>query len=386
MGAGRLLDIAAKLADVLRSGERAALATVVKTTGPTPRPAGARMAIRSAGNHLGTVGGGCGEAAVIQAGLAALDAGTPRFVRVDLTDEVTEESEAACGGTMECLVRPWGAELLPVVETVLGAVAARRPTRLLTCLAPGEAAGAMAVVAPGWPGGGPLLAQAGLVEEQARALTWAESDPRRCAAARDTAAAREIAAGSGPQSAGPQSVLLEELEPPPVMLVCGGGHIALPLAEIGRTLGFEVVVIDDRPSFANQARFPWAQRVVCGAFGEVLTDLPIDERTYAVIVTRGHRQDMVCLRRLLGRGAGYLGMIGSRRRVAAVLKSLRDEGIPAETLAGLHSPIGLDIGAETPAEIAVAILAEIVLARRGGSGRPLTITSTSHRKGGPDGP
>lgn len=358
------------------------MAVVVRTSGPTPRVAGARMAVRPAGGHLGSVGGGCGEAAVIQASLAALDAGTPRVVRVDLTEEVAEESEAACGGTMECLVRPWGAELLPVVEAVLDAADSRRPVRLLTWLAAGEAAGAMAIVASGPRGGGRLLARAGLSEEQALALALAGADsgPRDPAAGRGPAEVREVAAGPGSPSA-----LFEELEPPPVLLVCGGGHVALPLAEIGKTLGFEVVVIDDRPSFANQARFPGAHRVICGAFGEVLADLPIDERTYAVIVTRGHRQDMVCLRRLMGGRAGYLGMIGSRLRVAAIRKSLRDEGTPAEMLGRLHSPIGLDIGAETPAEIAVAILAEIVLARRGGDGRPLTMVSAGHRQGGQHG-
>ncbi len=369
-----------------------ALATIVATAGSTPRAAGARMVVHPGGRHLGSVGGGCGEAEVVQAGRRALGAGEPRWVRVDLTEDVTDESEAACGGTMECLVRPWGAELIPVLEAVRGAAAARHPMRLLTCLLPGPLGGAEVAVTGG-PQGPRVLASAGISLEQAEALAagLAEGDGRGACGPdagvtpaarpshRTTVTRREVRVGNEIWP-----VLDESLDPPDVLLVCGGGHIALPVCEMGQALGFEVVVLDDRPSFANETRFPRAARVLCGPFADALAGYPVDGRTYIIIVTRGHRQDMVCLRRLLGRGAAYLGMIGSRRRVAAILKSLREEGVDEAALSEVHSPIGLDIGAETPAEIAVAILAEVVLVRRGGTGRPLTIAGRSARRG-PDG-
>jgi len=344
------------------------------------------MIIRREGGHVGSVGGGCGEAAVIQAGLAALAAGAPRFVRVDLTEDVADESEAACGGTMDCLVRPWGPELSPVVAAVLKSTAARRPVRLFTCLADGPEAGGM-VIAPALGDGSdaadaagttrvPPFVWAGLSEDEASACI--RSFPAGSPAAgsgRSTRPAAKNEAGTVEVAVAGRTVpfLVEELEPPPVLLILGGGHIGLPLAEMGKTLGYEVVVVDDRPSFANRDRFPRADRIVVGPFDEVLASYPVDRATYAVIVTRGHREDVVCLRRLLGRGAGYLGMIGSRRRVAGILEALRRE-VGRETLEELHSPVGLDIGAQTPAEIALAILAEIVQTRRGGTGRSLTLT------------
>ncbi len=170
---------------------------------------------------------------------------------------------------------------------------------------------------------------------------------------------------------GVYQVFIEVVEPPATLLVVGGGHIGLSLATIGEHAGFSVAVLDDRPDYANPERFPMADRVICGDFVEELRRFPVDAGTYIVVVTRGHKQDEISLREVVGRGARYVGMIGSRRRVGAVLQHLLESGVPAEALERVHTPIGLDIGAETPAEIAVSIIAEIVKERRGGSGRPM---------------
>lgn len=354
-------EIAVELERLLRAGERVALATVIGTLGPTPRLAGARMVVRRDGRHLGTVGGGCGEAQVVSAGLDALDAGAPRLVRVDLSEEVTEMSEAACGGTMDVLVVPCGAELIPVAAALRDAVVARRTVRFITCLEPRRVLGATVV------GVQEPLAWAGIDSEGAKlvyhaAKGYAGSPPSACSGQVDVDAAGER-----------WKVFVEEIEAGPLLLICGGGHIALPLCRMGKILGFAVVVVDDRPSFALAERFPEAERVICSPFDKALEGFPVDGATYAVVVTHGHRHDLECVRKLLGRGAGYLGMIGSRRRVAGVFKLLREEGWREEDLAQLHSPIGLDIGAETPEEIALSILAEIVKVCRGGSGGSLSL-------------
>ena len=156
---------------------------------------------------------------------------------------------------------------------------------------------------------------------------------------------------------------------PPRLLILGGGHIALSLCQMAHLLGYRIVVVDDRPSFANQARFPQADEVICGDFREVLARLRIGPETYAVVVTRGHRQDEECLDHLLRTEAAYVGSIGSRRRIAIVRERLRESGIPAGRIDELHAPIGLDIGSETPAEIALAILAEITVVRKEREGR-----------------
>ena len=166
-------------------------------------------------------------------------------------------------------------------------------------------------------------------------------------------------------------LMLEVFEAPGRLLIVGGGHVGLALATIGSTLGFQVTVVDDREEFANRERFPMAAEVIAGEVDEVLDKLAIDGRTYAVMVSRGHQVDELALRRTIGRGAAYVGMIGSRRRTRTVLQHLAEEGVPPEDLEVVRTPIGLDIGAETPEEIALAILAEMVMRQRGGSGLPM---------------
>jgi xanthine dehydrogenase accessory factor len=166
-------------------------------------------------------------------------------------------------------------------------------------------------------------------------------------------------------------VMIEVHERPCSLVIAGGGHVGRALAEIATLCGFRVTVVDDRPEYADPERFPGAERVIRGRFDEVLAGLPLDETTYLVAVTRGHKHDEASLRSVIGRGAAYVGMIGSRRRAAAVLQHLVEEGLDAGAVAQVHTPIGLDIGAESPEEIAVAVMAEIILVRRGGTGAPL---------------
>ncbi len=169
------------------------------------------------------------------------------------------------------------------------------------------------------------------------------------------------------------SVYLEPHRPRPELVIVGAGHIARPLCAVGALLGFRVTVLDDRPEFATRERFPEATRVLRADFADPFRDVAIHAGTHLVLVTRGHKYDFEALRSLLRgpRAPAYVGMVGSRRRVRAALEQLVREGVPRERLAAVHAPIGLDVGAETPEEIAVAIAAEIVLLRRGGTGAPL---------------
>lgn len=166
-------------------------------------------------------------------------------------------------------------------------------------------------------------------------------------------------------------VMVQLWEQPARLIVVGGGHVGLALATQGEQLGFAVTVIDDRQDFANWERFPMAEHVLNGDLGEELDGIELDETAHVVLVSRGHVQDELALRHSTGRGAGYVGMIGSRRRTATVLQHLLSEGFDAEALDAVSTPIGLDIGAETPEEIALSILAEIVMMRRGRSGSRL---------------
>lgn len=177
--------------------------------------------------------------------------------------------------------------------------------------------------------------------------------------------------------AGATSVYIEVVESKPVFLIVGGGHIGRCLAKLADFLDFYVVVLDDREEFANEERLPEADRVICDDYEAAIDGFPIDGNTTIVLVTRGHKQDELSLRRCLGRGAGYLGMIGSRRRTSTVLLHLREEGFDAAELAAVRTPIGLDIGAETPEEIAISIVAEVVMLRRQGSGKAMYYRATA---------
>jgi xanthine dehydrogenase accessory factor len=169
------------------------------------------------------------------------------------------------------------------------------------------------------------------------------------------------------------TVYVEPHLPPPELVIVGAGHVARPLCRIGSMLGFRVTVLDDRPEFATRERFPEAAEVRPARFDDPFRGIVITRRTYLVLVTRGHKYDFEALRTVLHRPElpAYVGMIGSRRRTRAALEQLARDGIDDERLRAVHAPIGLDVNAETPEEIAVAVGAELVMARRGGSGRPL---------------
>lgn len=161
-----------------------------------------------------------------------------------------------------------------------------------------------------------------------------------------------------------ESYLIEPFFPEPKMIVLGGGHIAKPLVEFGARAGFSVTVIDDRPSFANTARFPDANNVICESFEKCFELININEASFVVIVTRGHRHDIDCLRKVLKYKTAYTGMIGSKRRVKGVIEQLLDEGYSKGALENVNAPIGLEIGAVTPDEIAFSIIAQLIKYRR----------------------
>ena len=163
---------------------------------------------------------------------------------------------------------------------------------------------------------------------------------------------------------GTLEVFIEPVLPPAMLYVFGAGHVAFNLYKVAKVAGFEVIVVDDRESYANRERFPDAREVIADDFDEVTRRLHVPESAYIVIVTRGHRDDMRILRWAVNRETRYVGMIGSRRKTIAIYKELEQEGIAAEKFANIHAPVGLEIGAVTPEEIAVAIVAEMIAVRR----------------------
>jgi xanthine dehydrogenase accessory factor len=163
---------------------------------------------------------------------------------------------------------------------------------------------------------------------------------------------------------GTLEIFIEPVLPPALLYIFGAGHVAFNLYKVATISGFEVVVVDDRESYANRERFPDAREVIAEDFDAVTARLLVPESSYIVIVTRGHRDDMRVLRWAINLNARYLGMIGSKRKTISIYKELEKEGIPTEKFANVHAPVGLEIGAVTPEEIAVAIVAEMIAERR----------------------
>src|SRR5262245_56751443 len=225
---------------------------------------------------------------------------------------------------------------------------------------------------------GGSLGDRGLDEVAARHSTALMKDERqeiavaRLSALGEPGAALAIEIGTeGVKRIDDARLLFEISRPPLELIICGGGHVGQAVAKAAALLDFKITVIDDRPEFSSREKFPEpGVRLVTSDFTEALRELKITQASHVVIVTRGHRHDEICLREVIEKPARYIGMIGSRRRATTIRDHMRGEGVGAENLRRVHSPIGLDIGAITPEEIALAILAEIVLARRGGSGAP----------------
>jgi xanthine dehydrogenase accessory factor len=221
-------------------------------------------------------------------------------------------------------------------------------------------AGAKMVVYPdgrtaGTIGGGAM--EAAVVQEAVEAIAQGASRMVRYEL-------REPESGDLGICGGAADIYIAVVASSPTLVVVGAGHVAMPVAEIGHLCGFRVVVLDDRPEMASEERFPHAAERIAGDVAETLRALRITPDTYVVIVTRGHAYDEAALRAVIGSPAAYVGMIGSRRKVRATFDRLLADGVSEEHIRRVHAPIGLDIGAQTPAEIAVSILAEMVMLRR----------------------
>ncbi|HXG64283.1 MAG TPA: XdhC family protein [Blastocatellia bacterium] len=372
-------EIYERAQNILQRGGTLALATIVASRGSTPREVGAKMIIEERGQIMGTVGGGCGEAQVWQDALRVLKEGRPRFSTVDLTGEINENTATNCGGIMDVFVdflRPGqpafgGAAPEDVVQHVLDIYNRRQPAVLVTVL---ENSGA----GPIQPGCKVVITEGGEV------LGWPVGAKRfppeiveQALAALGQGRSRRVKTPNS-ENAAALDVFYEVLLPPAEIVIVGAGHIAQPLAQIARVMNFEVTVIDDRANFANKSRFPQADRIIVDDVERAVGQLAIGPATHIVLVTRGHQMDQAALLRVIGSRAAYIGMIGSKRRVNAVFTYLREKGIADDLIDRVYAPIGLDIGAETPDEIAVAIMAEIIKIRR--KGRSASLAENRRRK------
>jgi len=351
-------ELRRRLGDPARGGRDLVVGTIVRGRGSTPRKTGAKILIDPAGAQLGTVGGGCGEAAVTSRAHRVLATGESTRLEVSLLEEDGWESPSICGGVLDVFLERAGVTFggVPAAE-LFAAIDAANERSLASAVVTVTAAPRAQAVPCG---------RKTLVDERG-VQRLPLGDPALDTAAIELAL-RALASGEAVEDRldGGFALFGEPLVATPELVIVGAGHVGQALARVAPAAGFAVVVLDDRASFANPARLPEARAIRVADPRAALAELSPHDRRAIVLVTRGHKLDADCLRVALGVDWMYLGMIGSRRRVRRIVERLAEEGADPERLARVHAPIGLDIGAETPGEIAVAILAEIVDVRRRG--------------------
>jgi xanthine/CO dehydrogenase XdhC/CoxF family maturation factor len=353
-----ITDVLEAIESLGAEGQKMALATIVAVRGSTYRRPGARLLVPEDGAPIGNISGGCLEGDVADMARIVMNEGTARLAGWDLTadDDDVWGLGLGCNGAIEVFIEP-AERAVAVTHALREALEQERPICVATALE-SDVAG----VEPG----------ARLVARPDGSVDGSLGDADVDAEA--TVAAKELLASGRSEVrslAGAVRAFVEVLDPPLRLVLCGAGHDAIPLVRVAATIGWHAVVVDDRPAFLSRERYPEAHAFVrVGEPSEVATAAPLDERTFAVVMTHNYLRDRDYLRGLLRSDVGYIAMLGPAARTQRILIDLAEEGVEItdDQRARIHGPAGLDLGAEGPDEIAQAIVAEIVAVRHGRDG------------------
>jgi len=354
-----MTELSEQLNQLKRNESKVTVATLVNTRGTTPRKEGAKMLVGAGGRVLGSVTiGGCVDAQVIEESADVLGTNAPRLLELNLGDEEAWEIGLTCGGTIEVFLEP--VALDDKADTTLVYYERAR----VHAEQGGRAVIVTRLDAP-HNGAKLLLLDDG---EQEGTLGDTFLDLRFAAEAREA-----MAAGKS------RTLFLESVRafaevfaPPSTLLVVGASHVAMPLVTLARTLGFRTIVIDGRPRFATKERFPDVDDLRIGVPSELVQQVPLIATTALVLVAHDYKYDLPVLKHALGTPAGYIGLLGSSRRGAAILNLLREDGVSEDALLRVRVPIGLDLGAQSAPEIALSILAEALATHRNATGMPIS--------------
>lgn len=342
-------DILSDLDSWIASDEQIALATVIQTWGSSPRRVGAKMALTPDGKITGSVSGGCVEGAVFETGVEVLKSGIPELLHFGVADETAWEVGLACGGQIDVFVEPldqtlfdaWRAELL-----------ADRPHAMATIIrGPRPLIGRQMLIAQNQP----------TVKALGDGFDQAILEKARSAMADGRSQRYEIPISDDESL----ELFVEVVAAPPTLVIVGGVHIAIALTSIAKALGYHTVVVDPRRSFGSPQRFPHVDRLIQAWPQEAFEQINLTSQTALAMLTHDPKIDDPALRIAFGSPAFYIGALGSQKTQAKRRQRLLDSGCTEEQLNRLHGPIGLDIGAQTPEEIALAVMAEVVAARHG---------------------
>lgn len=347
-------DIYSEIIKALEKREKLVLATLITRVGSAPRAVGAKYLIKGDGTSFGSIGGGSVEAEVWQEAQKVMENRQTRILHFELTAEQLAEGGMVCGGNIGIFLEPLredflniyqeaarirqkgGSAILATLISIEGDFPRGEGSKILMKTS-GEKVGSLL-------GGAELekkiLSESGVLLKEMKPKVLVLSTENR-----------------------KMEILLEPVFSEPTVYVFGGGHVSEQLAPLAKRVHFKVVVIDDREMFANQERFPEVDEVIVSEFEKCFDQLNVNDSSYIVIVTRGHLYDGFVLEQAVRTNARYIGMIGSKKKIKTLYQNLVKKGIPKEELKRVHAPIGLDINSETPEEIAVSIVAELIKVR-----------------------
>ncbi|MBP1687474.1 MAG: xanthine and dehydrogenase maturation factor [Deltaproteobacteria bacterium] len=352
-------EILSDLDQWAEANEEIALATLVRVRGSAPRLPGARLCVTRSGKMTGSVSGGCVENDVFERAIHVLDTRRPAMATYGIADEVGFELGLSCGGSLDVLIEPFIADT--VWRTLRQAVDGQRPAVLCIGLAPAELLGRKLVV---------------LAEDQCCGSFAPDLDEAVIAEARGFFCKGGTAVIDVPWHGDAATIFVESLPSPERLFVIGATHTAAALCRMAKGFGFHVTVVDARGTYATRERFPDADVLVRAQPGPLLEDAKLDASSYVVVLTHDPKFDIPALTQALRSAARYIGVMGSRSTHARRRDRLVEEGVGPAELARVRAPIGLDIGARTPEEMALSILAEMVAAKYGADGSALV-----HKRG-----
>ena len=352
-------DINSEIVKFLEKKKKIVLATLITRVGSAPRGVGAKYLIKEDGTSLGSIGGGCVEAEVWQEAQKVMEKGQGDVLHFRLTSEQLAEGGLICGGNIDIFVEPLREELLDIYQEVMK-IKQKGGSALLATLI------SMDDTFPKQGSSKMLLKTSG---EKIGDILNRDKIEKRISKERET-----LFKGNKPTVMVIESeekdslwkkmeVLVEPIFSEPTVFIFGAGHVSQQLASLAKRVSFRIVVIDDREMFANRERFPEADEVIVSEFEKSFDHLTIDDSSYIVIVTRGHLYDGTVLEKAVKTDARYIGMIGSRKKIHTLYLNLMEKGISKGTLDRVYAPIGIDINSETPEEIAVSIVAQLIKVR-----------------------
>jgi xanthine dehydrogenase accessory factor len=338
--------------DSLAGDNAVALATLVAASGSTSKKVGAKMVVGESGRLVGGVTiGGCVDAQVIEAADAIINSGGRRLLSISLDDDEAFEIGLTCGGTVDVLLE----RIAPRHGRDVIAAAHRAANELL-------ASGHAAVIATPLDGAAAALV---VTETGVRHGSLGEASLDDAVASMTSEVLR---GGSRVETIGDHRVFLDRLAPPMTLVIVGAGQIAMSLTRMARELDMRTVVVDGRERYATPERFPDADEIRIGMPSDIVGQIVPNQRVAVALVAHDYKYDLPVLRQMLRAPVGYIGMLGSKKRGAAVRALLREEGFTDDELARVHTPIGLDLGGKSPPEVALSILAEVVAVRSGKRG------------------